>query len=401
MKNNNKNSKAFSSLVTCLLAGVLAVISFFIIRFGVISKNTFHEKQALDACGYAVGKNIIYSNDIQEFCLNSNNSSCNLRGNNLISEDTTFTCEDNGLVCDQDNNCHRELVVTSKYNPGVNFVEKSVKVKINEEIHDVERIDAAVIFLLDYSGSMQGNRINQLKLAINEFVNSSYNLSYSVIIYNNDIIVTSDISKGLNHDQTVMSMVNNNVAGGGTNFANPLNRAINQIESTDHEVYYIVLVSDGSPNEGISDSLNIVTRKIRSIDENNCIYSTAANPCITLFTLGVDNANTNILNQLSGNTLSQDHSDYSYSINANQTRLAFQYIVQEIMCRIGPVITDSAIHVFNYLDILEENVDYVYDSINKIIKFYDVEPLNTCTQIINNNDNITIRWGKPLVKVIN
>jgi hypothetical protein len=71
------------------------------------------------------------------------------------------------------------------------------------------------------------------------------------------------------------------------------------------------------------------------------------------------------------------------------------------MCRIGPVITDSAIHVFNYLDILEENVDYVYDSINKIIKFYDVEPLNTCTQIINNNDNITIRWGKPLVKVIN
>ncbi len=401
MKKNKKNNKAFSSLITCLLAGTLAIISFLILRFGVISKNTFHEKQALDACGYAVGKNIIYSNDIQEFCLNSNNSSCNLRGNNLISEDTAFTCEDNGLVCDQDNNCYRELIVTSRYNPGVDFVEKSVKVKVNEEVHDVERIDAAVIFLLDYSGSMQGNRILQLKSAVNSFIDANYDLNYAVLTYNDDVIETSSISKGFDHDQTARSIVDRNVAGGGTNFARPIQRALSLISQTSHEVYYIILVSDGSPNEGAADSMNIVNNRIRSINSDHCIYSTSSNPCITIFSLGVDNANTSILDSLSGNSLSQDHNDFSYEISANETTLAFNAIIKEIMCRIGPVITEDLVYVFNDIDLLEENVDYFYDRSNKVIKFYDVPPLNICEQIINNNDNITIRWGKPLVEVIN
>jgi uncharacterized protein YegL len=401
MKKYKKNNKAFSSLITCLLAGVLAAISFFIIRFGVISKNTLHEKQALDACGHSVGNNIIYTNNITESCLNSNNSSCNLRGNNLISEDTDFSCVDNGLICEDENSCYRELVVTSRYNPGARFVEKSVRVKVNEEVHDVERIDAAVVFLLDYSGSMQGNRILQLKSAVNSFIDANYDLNYAVLTYNDNVIEASSISKGFDHDQTARSIVSRNVAGGGTNFIRPIQRALSLISQTSHEVYYIVLVSDGSPNEGAADSMNIVNNRVRSINSDHCIYSTSLNPCITIFSLGVDNANTSILDSLSGNSLSQDHNDFSYEISANETTLAFSAIIKEIMCRIGPVATEDIIYVFNGIDPLEENVDYVHDRSNKAIKFYDVPPLNICEQIINNNDNITIRWGKPLVEVIN
>ena len=51
------------------------------------------------------------------------------------------------------------------------------------------------------------------------------------------------------------------------------------------------------------------------------------------------------------------------------------------MCRIGPVIANEHLSVFNNLEILEENIDYVFDRQNKILKFYDVEPFNICTEM--------------------
>ena len=400
MEKNKKHNKAFSSLITCTLAAALSLIAFSVIKYGIISKNIFHEKQALDGCGYSVGYNLIYYNDIEKYCNNLNQNSCDLSSLNIISEDTEFNCQEQQLIC-EDNKCYREFIVSSRYNPGLGFVDKSVSVKINEEVHDVERIDAAVIFLLDYSGSMNGNRITQLKNAVNQFIDYDYNLSYAVLIYNQNVITTSSISRGLNHDQTAMSIVNNNHSGGGTNFVKPIERALDLIQNSEHETYYIVLVSDGSPNEGINESLNLVNQRIMSIDNSNCVYSTKENPCITMFTLGVDNANMVALKSISGNTISSNSEEHSYRISANQTSIAFNAIIEEIMCRIGPIESDGDIYVFNNLQVLEENIDYVYDNQHKILKFYDSEPHNSCTRMIENNSNITIRWGKPLVEVIN
>ena len=168
-----------------------------------------------------------------------------------------------------------------------------------------------------------------------------------------------------------------------------------QIRSTDHEVYYILLISDGSPNEGGNPSRSFVLNNIMSINDNFCLVSTSQNPCITIFTLGVDNADTNLLRSLGGNTISQDPSNYSYVVSANQTAAAFNAIIEEIMCRIGPIQAEENLYVFNDLEILEENIDYVFDNQNKILKFYDVEPFNICTEMLNNNSNITLRWGNP------
>ena len=399
MKINKNKKKAFSSLVTCILAAVLSLISFSAIKYGVVSKNTFHEKQALDSCGYSVGYSLIYYNNIDKYCSNLNQNSCNFSSLNVISEDTIFKCQEQQLVC-EDDKCYREFIVSSKYNPGLGTVEKSVSVKINEEVHDVERIDAAVIFLLDYSGSMNGNRITQLKNAVSQFINYDYNLSYAVLLYNENVITTSNISKGLNHDQTALSIVDTNQSGGGTNFVKPIEKALELIQNSEHETYYIVLVSDGSPNEGINESLNLVNQRIMSIDNSNCIYSTKENPCITMFTLGVDNADMSALEVISGNTILSNSEEYSYKISANQTSIAFNAIIEEIMCRIGPLESSGDIYVFDELQILEENIDYIYDNQHKILKFYDSEPHNSCTRMIENNSNITIRWGKPLVEVI-
>ena len=119
-----------------------------------------------------------------------------------------------------------------------------------------------------------------------------------------------------------------------------------------------------------------------------------------MYTLGVDNANTNALQSISGNTLSTVPNEFSFVVNANQVAAAFNAIIEEIMCRIGPVIAEGDLNVFNDLQILEEGIDYLYDDLYKILKFYDEEPFNICTNMLNNNAQITLRWGKPKINVV-
>jgi uncharacterized protein YegL len=390
-------SKGFAALTTVLLSAVLASIAFLVIQYGRISLNIAEEKQLLDSCSIAAGQSIIATNDVTNICSSDYLNECV----SVINEDLhpEFYCEDLGLECSADNECSRVFGISSTYNPGRGNVTKSRQVSVKEETHDVDLIDAAVIMLLDYSGSMNGNRIVQLKDTVSQFINSDFNLSYSVILYNDEVIVTSNIGKSQQHKQTVLSIVNNHGPGGGTSFIKPLNKAIDQITQTEYEAYYILLISDGSPNEGINPSQNFVQNNILNINDDNCIYSTVLNPCITVYTLGVDNANTNALQSISGNTLSNLPEEFSFVVNASQVAAAFNAIIEEIMCRIGPVIADDSLNVFNGTQLLEEGSDYLFDNLYKILKFYDVDPLNICTSMLNNNTQITLRWGRPELNV--
>lgn len=394
---SKKKQKGIASAVILLCAAILAMLSLKIIDIGKIGINVNTAKHLLDTCSIVSGQRILATNDIDNVCSEESLQQCfDLYENNIID----VSCIDNGTECDVDGACKTKVTISSTYNPGHHDVTKSVEVLINEEKHEVNIIDAAVIFLLDYSGSMQGNRINQLKTAVRYFINENYNLSYSVIIYNDDIIATSNIGKSPNHNQAALSILNSNNAGGGTSFIKPVQKAMQQISDTDYEVYYIVLISDGSPNEGIAASRDFVNSNIMNIEDEFCILSTAQNPCISIFTLGVDNADTGALSQISGNTINRNPNEYMYTANANQTSVAFNAIIEEIMCRIGPVIASDNLYVFNDLEILEENIDYVFDNQNKILKFYDEEPFNICTSMLNDNSNITLRWGNPELHVI-
>ena len=396
MQNKRKNQKGIAAAITLLLAATLALISYKIIEIGIIGINVNKEKQILDTCGILAGQQIIKTNNIEEAC---NTQNLNLCVERVGNSNASMECVDAGLECNNLNECKRKILVSSTYNPGLSDVTKSIEVHVNEESHEVNIIDAAVILLLDFSGSMRGNRIRQLKTAVRDFIGANYNLSYSVILYNNSIIETSNINKGLNHNQTALSIVNSTTSGGGTNFLIPLQEAMRQIRNTNHEVYYILLISDGSPNEGANPSRSFVLNNIMSLNDNFCLISTSQNPCITIFTLGVDNADTDVLRNLAGNAINQDPNNYSYIASANQTADAFNAIIEEIMCRIGPIQAKEDLYVFNDLEILEENIDYIFDDQNKILKFYDVEPFNICTEMLNNNSNITLRWGNPIFYV--
>jgi len=75
----------------------------------------------------------------------------------------------------------------------------------------------------------------------------------------------------------------------------------------------IVLISDGSPNEGIDSSQNFVQNNVLRLNNDACLFTTSQNPCITVYTLGVDNANQRALQSISGNTLSQNPEEYNYA----------------------------------------------------------------------------------------
>ena len=392
----NQKSKGFAALTVVLLAGVLASISFIVIQYGRISLNVMYEKQLLDTCSINVGNGINYTNDINTICSSNYLNQCGLE---LDSPEPSFSCEDLGLECNAENQCKRKFKITSTYDPGRGHVSKENFVEVNEEVHDIQLVDTAVILLLDFSGSMQGNRINQLKTTVRQFVNADYNLSYSVILYNDSVITETSIDKGPQHKQNVLSILNTHNAGGGTNFLSPMRSSLDKITSTDYESYYIVLISDGSPNEGIEPSRSFVENNIFNINPNNCIQTTSQNPCITTYTLGVDNANVAALQSVSGNVLNQNSIDYNYIVNTQQVNGAFNAIIEEIMCKIGPVLAEYPANIFNGLDLLEENVDYTYNDEEKIFKFYDAAPLYACTEMLNSNAQITLRWGKTKINV--
>jgi uncharacterized protein YegL len=392
-----RKNKGFAAITIVLVSAVLAILSFIVIQYGRISLNVMEEKQVLNSCSIGLGVSIIETNNSDQLCSTDYLNECaSTLSENVIPD---FSCIDLGLECNIDNQCQRKYGITSSYNPGRGDTSKSVTISVPEEVHDVDLIDAAVIMLLDYSGSMNGNRIQQLKDTVSQFINSDFNLSYSVILYSSDVIVSSDIGKSPQHKQTVLSMVNNRNPGGGTNFVAPLNKAMQQITSSDYEAYYILLISDGSPNEGIGPSQNFIQNNVMSLNDDNCIYSTNITPCITVYTLGVDNANTNALQSISGNTLNTAPNEFSFVVSANQVAAAFNAIIEEIMCRIGPVIADGNLNVFNGTQVLELGTDYLYDNLYKILKFYDVEPFNVCTNMLNNNAQITLRWGRPSLDV--
>jgi uncharacterized protein YegL len=385
------NDKGFAALLVCMIAAILASLAYITINIGIGYQKLSNERQLLDSCAISIGLEVINTNNLEDSCYQLLSPGCN---QNIVNSNATLECENSFLDCTT-LPCKRTFKVKSSYTINDVVVKDEVEVKVAEEKSNVTKIDAGLIFLLDYSGSMSGNRILQLKNAVQFFVSQNYDISYSVLIYNSDIIEYTEIKKGLNHDQNVLSIINNNRPNGGTNFVKPLVKAKELIESSNKEAYYIIMVSDGSPNEGSNASRQYVLNNLRNENENQCLYSTRQNPCITIFSLGVDNANTSALNAISGNIINQNSDEYSFLINANQTVLAFTSIIAEIVCRIGPVFSNKNINVFNQDIKLRENVDYVYDDTFNIIKFYDEFPNNICEKIMQDNTDITIRSGRP------
>jgi uncharacterized protein YegL len=356
-----KDQHGFVSVLILFAAAVLTVFSIGLLDVGNTAIEVNIEKQVLDTHGVMVGKSVI-TRGLDRTCFNgifaaeladdSNNVFDNLQ--NADAEDRELDCEsltDELIVREPGDpdgppGTFRQYRIRSNLKGSVfgdpndeSSQAREVIVEIRENHAKVENRRAQIMFLLDYSGSMNGNLITQLKNAVEYFVNQKYALDYGIIIYDDNVRKTINISSGDQHDNTVLTTVRNEQPDNSTNFGDPLIRAVDLLKQrVDYQDLFIVLISDGNPNAG-PDAVGVVNNQIRSLDPEACTTGNSNDPCITVYTMGVENANMVLLLSLSGNAATpvNDRDSYRFFATANGTQDTFNTIVEDILCRYGPI----------------------------------------------------------------
>lgn len=413
--------RGFVSVLILFAAAVLTVFSVGLLDLGKTAIEVNIEKQVLDTHAVMVGKSLI-TRGLQRTCANGvfadelADDSSNLFDNlqNADAEDRELNCESitNELIVrevgdpDGPPGTFRQYRIRSNLKASVfgnpddeSSHAREVIVEIRENDGKIGDRRAQVMFLLDYSGSMQGNLLVQLKNTVKFFVNQQYDLDYGIIIYDDTIRKTINISSGAQHDATVLSTVNNEEADRSTNFGDPLISAIDLLKQrVDYQDLFIVLISDGNPNAG-PDPVGVVNQQVRSINPDACLIGNLNDQCITVYTMGVENANMNLLLSLSGNaaTAVQDRSSYSFFATADGTQDTFTTIIEDILCRYGPIdpvpsIKDEqSINVFINDEALVIGDDFEYSRESNSLRFFN----EACQEVIDSGGDIVIRYGQP------
>lgn len=112
-----------------------------------------------------------------------------------------------------------------------------------------------IVLVLDASGSMEGTPMAETKSASEKFINTvlKEEASIGVVAYDNSALRISDFCK---NEEYLKNAVNNINAGGGTNIETGLTEAYSMLKDSSAKKKIIVLMSDGSPNNGkVGDEL--------------------------------------------------------------------------------------------------------------------------------------------------
>jgi len=107
-----------------------------------------------------------------------------------------------------------------------------------------------IALVLDVSGSMDGDPIQQTRTAASNFVQTILNedASIGVVSYDNSAQRLSDFSR---QRDSLTQIIENLYAGGGTNIEAGLRNAHEMLNATGAKKKIIVLMSDGEPNNGL------------------------------------------------------------------------------------------------------------------------------------------------------
>ena len=136
-----------------------------------------------------------------------------------------------------------------------------------------------IIFTLDVSGSMMGEKIKQAKAALKYCLN---NLNkgdfYSIFTFNNDVneIIVDKEYVGDNSDENILNEIEIIEADGGTNLNNAILTALKN--SKKGLPNYLLLLTDGLPTVGVKNPDEIMTNVKHLIKDN-----------VRIFTFGVGN----------------------------------------------------------------------------------------------------------------
>lgn len=407
--------------VLVLVAVIILVVSRGVMYVGQVGRTISLEKQLIDTHAMLIGNAMIYEGLYEACGLDGRLGGSTATQSEAIfgqleqnADDREIRCEplEDGLIERGPNDpegpegTFRRYRVSSTLDPESYGAQgegtaREVVVEVREIYAEIERPRPYIAFALDYSGSMLlNNRINQLKAAVSTFISLGYEMDYGLSLYREFLYRELPMSSGAAHDQEALNLVNGITPADtwGTAFAPPLSNAITQLSHAPSPEVYIVLVTDGFPAD-LGDALNLVDQQIRNVPDTACYQKNLIDRCITVYSLGVDNADTNVLISLSGNAVTppQERVNYTYVANAQDTAEAFRDIIEDILCRYGPfdppVPPEEAntINVFLNEDRVDPELDFSYDPDSQGLKFYG----DVCQAIIDGQDAVTIRYGKP------
>jgi len=158
-------------------------------------------------------------------------------------------------------------------------------------IGEQQRVAKDIIFILDTSGSMSGEKIEKAKAALRFGVESlSPHDRFNIISFSGEehLMKASLIEAGAAGKQAGLKFLENLRAEGGTNINDALIAAFKQFQSTERPAM-IVFLTDGLPTVGPTD--------VKQIEKN---VEEANHARVRLFSFGVGyDVNTNLLDKLS------------------------------------------------------------------------------------------------------
>ncbi len=264
------------------------------------------------------------------------------------------------------------------------------------EFDEAERRYPKFVLVLDYSGSMGGEKIRALRSAVTGLLDAQLRVEYGLVMFNSDVIRTIGVDFD-NRQEDIRNAIRRN-EGGGTNFVSPMRAAIDLLTREENTGYYILFISDGQPNEGRQPGIDQSDRA-RARD-------------ITVFTLAIGgDADGATLQRMAGPPGAPGDRRYYYPArDANDLQRTFREIVASILCTVGPLRPQPAanqeVHAFlrprggggeqrlpvtNDLDRDAGRLGYQYVRAENKIRLTE----RTCDQVIDNGAEVVARFGSP------
>ncbi len=117
-----------------------------------------------------------------------------------------------------------------------------------------------IIFVLDKSGSMSGEKIAQLKDAFSEIIGQLPEQdNFNIILFDSAITVYRDelLPASGGNKADAVTYINSIEAGGSTNINDAMITALNMFETSETRVPIIVMLTDGLPTSGITNTMAI------------------------------------------------------------------------------------------------------------------------------------------------
>lgn len=214
--------------------------------------------------------------------------------------------------------------------------------RVDDQLHTAKVLQKEIVFVMDTSGSMQGDKIEQAKRALKFCVNSlNPSDRFNIITFSTDVqgLSSSNLLEASKENiEKALKAIDQIEATGGTNIDGALRAALGS-DFTDGsaKAKTVVFMTDGLPTVGVTDGSAILT----GVNSSNAKK-------VRIFNFGVGNdVNTHLLDRIS-----TQHDGFSTYVTPRED---MEVKVSDFASKIKhPVMTDVS------LDFASANVNSVY-----------------------------------------